>query len=73
MVFLVHSPKTLYRSEQLRIFNSKTIPDLEAFAKLGFPLKQTVKVKLTERQQKSQAAGEKDSNGSNGETVEAKG
>jgi len=50
LVFAVHSANNMYRSEQLRALNSETIPDLEAFAKLGFPLKQTVKVHLTDRQ-----------------------
>ena len=50
MVFLVHSSVALQRSsEQLRVLNSETVPDLQAFASLGFPLKQTLKVKLTER------------------------
>lgn len=44
----MHNQKTLFRSEQLYVLNSETIPDLEAFANLGFPLRQTVKVSLTE-------------------------
>ena len=39
MVFLVNSQSLIYRSEQLRALDSKTIPDLEGFQKLGFPLK----------------------------------
>ena len=50
MVFLVHSQSALQRSEQLRVLNSDTVPDLAAFMELGFPLKQTVKVHQTERQ-----------------------
>jgi len=50
MVFLVHSTNALQRSsEQLRVFNSETVPDLQAFADLGLPLRQTVKVGLTAR------------------------
>ena len=39
MVFLVNSHTSICRSEQLRVLNSEILPNLEAFAKLGFPLR----------------------------------
>ncbi len=63
MVFLVHSHDMIYRSEQLRALDSESIPDLEAFQKLGFPLKQTIKVSpivkngSSKEQQPKKAAG----------------
>ena len=50
MVFTTNSEAIVQKSEHLFAFNHREIPDLEAFERLGFPLKQTVKVELTDDQ-----------------------
>ena len=51
MVFTTNSDTVVQNSVYLYAFNHNEIPNLEAFAKLGFPLKQTVRVELTDGQQ----------------------
>ena len=59
MVFLANSDSALQKSEYLFSFNHVEVPDLAAFESLGFPLKQTVRVSLTDNQ-KEEESKEKD-------------
>ena len=59
MVFLANSDSALQKSEYLFSFNHVLVPDLAAFESLGFPLKQTVRVSLTDNQ-KEEESKEKD-------------
>ena len=44
MIFLANTDNVVQKSHLLRALNNKVFPDLKAFAELGFPLKQTLKV-----------------------------
>lgn len=48
MIFLARSESALQKSEHLFAFNHVEIPDLQSFESLGFPLKQTLRVSLTD-------------------------